>query len=206
MSEEAHRANDAGNGFILQGDLNSWLGPKIIPCDERAQNKNGKLFEMFLKSNGLTVIKSLPICKGLATRTRLRQGVIVKSILDFYVVCQHVLSSVTEMTIDTDRKHIATNYSKIKNNGRAIDSDHLTTILKVNLKVTLEKPPKIVIYNFKGKEGKKKIKTNTTKTDDFSKCFMSNRPVELQDNDWIKTITTHCNRAFPKIRIRAKKH
>ena len=204
LSEEALRANDSGRGFILQGDLNSWLGPKIIPGDERIQNKNGRLFETFLNENNLTVINSLPICKGLTTRSRMRQGVNIKSILDFYVVCQRVLPSVTEMIIDSDRKHIITNYSKSKNGGKSVDSDHLTTLLKVNLKVSPEKPLKIEIYNFKDREGKEKFKINTTQTNEFSECFMSNKPVDSQANDWMKTLITHCNTAFPKIRIRAK--
>ena len=114
LREAATTASDTGKGFLLQGDLNSWLGPKIIPGDERIQNRNGKLFEIFLTENKLTVVNSLPICNGLTTRARMRKGVIVKSILDFYVVCQSVLSSVTEMTIDTDRRYIVTNFSKVK--------------------------------------------------------------------------------------------
>ena len=134
----------------------------------------------------------------------MRQGVNIKSILDFYVVCQRVLPSVTEMIIDSDRKHIITNYSKSKNGGKSVDSDHLTTLLKVNLKVSPLKPLKIEIFNFKDREGKEKFKTNTTQTNEFSECFMSNKPVDSQANDWMKTLITHCNTAFPKIRIRAR--
>ena len=45
LDEEAKRAEEEGKGFILQGDLNAWLGNKLLPGDPRAQNKNGKLFE-----------------------------------------------------------------------------------------------------------------------------------------------------------------
>ena len=44
LGEEAVRAKEEGKGFIVQGDLNAWLGPNIIPGDKRPQNKNGKLF------------------------------------------------------------------------------------------------------------------------------------------------------------------
>ena len=47
-----------GKGFILQGDLNSWLGNKIIPIDPRKQNENGKLMEAFLLRNHLAVVNS----------------------------------------------------------------------------------------------------------------------------------------------------
>lgn len=95
LSEEATRASNEGKGFVLQGDLNSWLGSKIIPGDVREQNRNGKLFETFLTTNNLTVVNALPLCKGVTTRSRTINGSMSKSVLDFYVVCQRVLPSVT---------------------------------------------------------------------------------------------------------------
>ena len=38
LSEEAHRSSAQGKGFILQGDLNAWLGPDLIPGDCHEQN------------------------------------------------------------------------------------------------------------------------------------------------------------------------
>ena len=64
------RSDNEGKGFILQGDLNAWLGKKIIKNDPRDQNKNGKLMEDFVERNELTVVNSLSICKGLITRSR----------------------------------------------------------------------------------------------------------------------------------------
>ena len=69
---------------------------------------------------------------------RMRQGTLIKRVLDYYVVCQRVLVSVVEMQIDNDRKYSLTNFSKIKRGCNATDSDHLTTILKVNLNVIPE--------------------------------------------------------------------
>ena len=150
MTEEAERAKNEGRGFILQGDMNSWLGLKIIPDDTREQNKNGKMFEAFLKSNKLTVVNSLPLCKGLTTRERMRQGVMVKIVLDFYVVCQNVLTSVTDMEVDNDRKYRLTNYKKkVRTEEKAVDTDLMTTILRVNMKVVPEKPKNIEIFDFK---------------------------------------------------------
>ena len=54
LDEEAKRADEDGKGFILQGDLNAWLGNKHIPNDPREQNKNGKFMESFLKHNDLS--------------------------------------------------------------------------------------------------------------------------------------------------------
>ena len=74
LDKEAKRADLEGKGFILQGDLNSWLGNKIIPNDSRKQNENGKLMEAFLLRNHLTVVNSLSLCKGVFTRIQKTSG------------------------------------------------------------------------------------------------------------------------------------
>ena len=89
--------------------------------DKREQNKNGKMFEEFLNTNKLTVVNALPICKGVNTRVTKRKGKLVQSVLDFYVVCQHVLQSVVEMEIDVDRKYNVTNFNKVRKGGKATD-------------------------------------------------------------------------------------
>ena len=204
LTEVAVEVKKEGKGFLLQGDMNAWLGSKIIKGDNREQNRNGKLFEAFLNINNLTVVNSLPLCKGVITRQRMRQGKLVKSVLDFYVVCQCVLASVVEMKIDNDRKHILTNFSKVKKGGSVVDSDHMTTILKVNLNVIPEKPKSMVMYNFRDPKGQNTFKTNTTNTTDFSKCFMTDSTVDCQADNWMKLLMTHCAMAFPKIGIRSK--
>ena len=70
ISEQAQEARACGQGFVLQGDLNSWLGSNELPGDLRDQNKNGKLFQTFLEQNNLICVNSLPFTKGLITRSR----------------------------------------------------------------------------------------------------------------------------------------
>ena len=139
LHNEAQRAESNGKGFLLQGDMNSWLGPKIIPGDKRAQNKNGKMFEDFIKTNNLIVLNSLPFCKGLTTRARKYNGKLVESTIDFYVVCQHVLPFVTRMEIDSDKKYILTNYNNVRYGGKSIDADHSTMVVELSITVTPEK-------------------------------------------------------------------
>ena len=45
LSEQAHRASTCGKGFILQGDLNAWLGSDLLLGDQKPQNQNGRLFQ-----------------------------------------------------------------------------------------------------------------------------------------------------------------
>ena len=38
LNDEAKKAKSYGKGYVLQGDLNSWLGPNILPHDVHKQN------------------------------------------------------------------------------------------------------------------------------------------------------------------------
>ena len=85
MDNEVIEARKSGSGLIIQMDGNLWAGNKIVPNDPRPQNRNGQLFEQFLKRNpNLNVVNSLNICKGLITRRRYRNQNIEESVLDFF--------------------------------------------------------------------------------------------------------------------------
>ena len=109
LEEDAIRANIEGRGFIIQGDLNAWLGNKFIPNDPRPQNENGKLMEAFIVRNQLTVVNALSVCKGIFTRIRKTKNTLEKGILDFFLVCKRLLPYITSMTIDEDKQFIPTN-------------------------------------------------------------------------------------------------
>ena len=74
MEEECERAKTEGNGFLLQGDLNAWLGPDVLPGDKKQQNQNGKQLVKFVESNKLVIVNCLPICQGTTTWSRMRKG------------------------------------------------------------------------------------------------------------------------------------
>ena len=83
LEEDVNRAKIEGKGYILQGDLNAWLGKNVIQNDPRPQNTNGKCMEDFLKQNRLTVVNGLELCNGVFTRIRKRKNIVEKSVLDF---------------------------------------------------------------------------------------------------------------------------
>ena len=102
--------------------------------DPRKQNNNGKLFQQFLsRQPHLTVVNSLPLCEGLITRSRVKEGEAEKSILDFFVVCSRVLPHITRMVVDEKKEYILTNYKNAQKGGKAIDSDHFTEYMDVDL-------------------------------------------------------------------------
>ena len=201
FDEECERAKKEGNGFILQGDLNSWLGPEILPGDTKHQNQNGKLFVNFVESNQLTIVNTLSICKGTKTWFRIRQGVQLSSTIDFFVVCECVLPYIQEMIIDNDQKHPITNF---RNRIKITQGDHIPMTLKVNLKVKPEKPEKIEILNYRDQNAQVKFKENTSKTNDFTSCLEGEMSVSKKIENWKHMLDKHCKKAFPTIRIRKK--
>ena len=104
IEEEVETARKKEQGFILHFDGNLWAGSDIIPGDPRKQNRNGKMFQEFLARNtNLVVVNSLPICKGLITRKRMKGDKEEKSVLDFFIVCTRVLPHVKNMVIDEEK-------------------------------------------------------------------------------------------------------
>ena len=115
LDEDVFLAEQAEAGFILHFDGNLWAGNKIIPGDPRPQNYNGKMFQNFLERNPhLNVVNALPNCEGIITRSRLREGMLEESVLDFFVICNKVLPFFSKMVIDQRKKHILTNYQRVK--------------------------------------------------------------------------------------------
>ena len=149
LDNVAGSARHVGKGFILQGDLNARLGPIMIKGDPNPQNENVKLFQQFLTRHPhLTVLNSLDLCKGLITRVRkLCTGKVEKSVLDFFVVCSYVLTHVTEMIVDEEMKYAMTNNTQVSKGGKAVDSDHMTTMANFKLKIVPHKVPKETFYN-----------------------------------------------------------
>ena len=54
-----------------------------VRCDPRKKNRNGKMFKEFLTKNPhLRVVNALPLCRGLVTRSKLRNRKLEESVLD----------------------------------------------------------------------------------------------------------------------------
>ena len=202
LDEEYNQAKKEGHGFLLQGDLNSRLGPKYISSDKKDPNENGKMFAQFVESNKLTIVNSLDICKGSTTWAKIRNGKKLKSTIDFFVVCERMLPYVKQMVIDNHKNHKIAHFHNVKKGGKPIDSDHFPMWLEIELKVSPEKPEKTEIQNFKDTEGQKKFKTNTNETHEFTTCTESDGNFTLKTDKWKQLLNEHCRKAFKKIRIR----
>ena len=207
LEEEVSNAEESDAGFVLHMDGNLWAGDDIIPGDPRKQNRNGKKFQNFLEHHpNLTVVNSLPLCKGLITRSRNKDGKYENSVLDFFVVCNRVLPYVIEMKIDEEKEHVLTNYKRVKVDGKATDSDHNTLYMDLDFEIEDSNPKRKEIFNFKSKEGQEKFKQLTSGNEKFTKCFQTNAPLKIQIENWREALRSACKEAFPKIRIKKRKN
>ena len=206
LNEEVELAQNSNAGLIIQFDGNLWAGQSIIPGDPRPQNRNGKLFEEFLHKNPhLSVVNSLPLCEGLITRRRLKNGVPEESVLDFFIVCPRILPHITKMVVDEENKFVLTNYKTARQKGRAVDSDHKTLYLDLDLQIKNEKPIRREIFNFKDQKSQAAFKIQTSNTDDFTECFKNDLPILEQIESWRKVLKSYCSRTFKKIRVTGRK-
>ena len=205
LEEEVVFAEQSGAGFILHFDGNLWAGSGIVPGDPRRQNRNGRMFNEFLDQHpNLHVVNALEICEGLITRRRIKDGSVEESILDFFIVCSKVLPFVKRMVIDHEKKYILTNYRQVGKGGKAIDSDHFTEFMDLDIEIEAERPERVEIFNFKEEEAQAKFKYLTSDTKDFTDCFKDETPLLKQIKKWREVLKTYCTKAYKKIRIRKK--
>ena len=204
LSEQANRVKLCGNGFILQGDLNAWLGSGVIKGDSREQNRNGKLFSTFLGENNLKCVSSMDLTEGVVTRIRNCLGTLENGTIDFYVVCERVVPHVIYMKIDSDNKHTLTNFHAVKETGKATQSDHNPLLMEVQLKFPPTKKVPVKVFNFKDKHSQKIFREITSETKAFTNCFINVQLVLKQTERWINTLKTHCKKVFKIIRIRTR--
>ena len=85
------------------------------------------------------------------------------------------------MVIDEKRKYILTNYKPARKGEKAINSDHFTEYLDIDLKIKPTKPVRKEIFNFQCRESKDAFKDRTSNTDDLSKCFEGKEPLLKQN-------------------------
>ena len=148
------------------------------------------------------MVNSLEICEGIITRSRVKNGTKELSVLDFFIVCDRVLPFVQRMVIDEKKEFILTNYQNVRRGGHAVDSDHFTQILDLDLDFVSEKPKRVEVFNFKDKEAQSIFQKLTSETSEFSNCFSDKTPLLSQIEKWRRPLETFCKKSFKKIRIK----
>ena len=109
------------------------------------------------------------------------------------------------MYIDEKNKYVLTNYKAATQKGNAIDSDHKTEYMDLDLKIIREKPKTREVFNFRDKKAQERFKSKTSETEEFPKCFENNLPVLKQVDSWRKVLKNYCSKSLKKIRITGRK-
>ena len=117
INTEVANSKKDGASTIIQMDGNLRAGNQIISNDTKPRNQNGNRFEDFLLTNPnyLTVVNATNLCEGVFTRVRN----LSKNIIDFYVVCDQILTLVTKMKVDENGEYQISRYK-----GRVVHTDH----------------------------------------------------------------------------------
>ena len=89
-----------------------------------------------------------------------------------------------------------------KHSSKAIDSDHNTMYMDLELKIENLKIEREELFNFKNIKGQETFQQITSNTTDFSKCFQNGLPLSKQINNWLQVLNAYSRRAFKKIRIK----
>ena len=109
------------------------------------------------------------------------------------------------MVVDEENKFVLTNYKTARQKGRAVDSDHKTLYLDLDLQIINEKPIRRELFNFKDQKSQAAFKIQTSKTEDFTEFFKNDQSVFEQIESWRKILKSYCARAFKKIRVTGRK-
>ena len=109
------------------------------------------------------------------------------------------------MVIDEPKNYILTNYQSARYGKAAIDSDHFTQYVDIDLKLISEKPEREEFFNFKDEKSQNVFHRVTSETEEFTKCFQDKNPMNVKIEEWRKVLNLNCKKAFKKIRIRRKK-
>lgn len=124
------------------------------------------------------------------------------SVLDFFVVCDKILPFIKSMVIDEQRAHVLTNFHPSKLRGKAIESDHNTEIMELELCYQKRKQERTELFNFKNEECQKAFFNLTSETTKLSECFQDDdQPFEKQARKWEKTLDDIFHQTFKKIRV-----
>ena len=199
LHQEVIDAEETGCAVIIQMDGNLHAGETIIPNDPNPINKNGRLFSTFLGNNpSINLLNSSEKCEGPITRSRKKGNKIEEAVLDFVLVSEELEPFVKTMKIDEERSVPLTSYL----NKRAVNSDHFTTIVEMDINFRKQKKERLEQFNFKSTEGLETYKYILENEDNLVKSLEAGEDLETQTVSWFSELNKIFSRSFKIIRIR----
>ena len=153
-------------------DANAKVGERIIKGDPHHTSSNGKIMLDIMERQNMIIANSLDICRGTITRERVFEKKAEKSVIDYIVISEDLLTYLVEMTIDEARVDVLSRFVKTRNGNRTVKSDH--NILRSRFSITFTRKKRSVrkeYFQFKNESSRAKFLEETNSTTKFSSCF-----------------------------------
>ena len=154
--------------IIIQMDANAKLGCEIIKNDPHKLSYNGSLLSEIISRQNLAILNANVMCEGVITRHRKTINSDEKSVIDYILVCDFLVSYLQRILIDEERNHVLTKYKK----SAQSESDHNLMFAKFTIEYSrLDTKTKREIFNFRNKQCQQTFFEVTDITKKLSSCF-----------------------------------
>ena len=144
---------------------------------------------------------SLSQCKGLITRSKVKNNVLEESSIDMVIMSKRLKEKLIEMKIDEKKELIVANFKK----GKVIETDHNTITAKFNLNMHNKDKHKEVIINYNDAEAMIKFKEESSIEGKFTNIFKTNQTLEEQIINFNKKLLETIRKCFKTIRMKVVK-
>ena len=140
LSIEVEKTLHANEKPIIVGDFNAKLvSEEGNPVPD---SPNGGLLHQVLSRYQLQVMNFSAKCSGKWTWSRVVEGVLQRSVLDYFITDSDMEVSVLKMDIDEEKIHCPFHIEKVKGGQKLTYSDHSPIIVDLNILHTRKNPAK----------------------------------------------------------------
>ena len=133
---------------------------------------------------------------GAITQSRIVNRKEENSIIDFILTCDKVLPFSEYMYIDENRKFAMANFSQKKKGQIAKLSDHNLIYADFNFKFKPLIQQRKHIFKFDDPISLQRFKMLTSRTEEFTNCFINNKPFNEQIKSWKRVLKKFLNICF----------
>ena len=202
IEEQIIRSYLAGCEVIVAEDANAKLGPDTIPNDPHITSENGKLLNGMIRRQNLTLVNASYKCEGgPITRSRIVDGRIEESCIDFILLSPKIGELLVNALIDKKRVYALTKYCTTKGNPSVKKSDHYSLIAHFKIKENISIPIRREIFKLRDDNGLCRFKEMTTNNAKLRNLFLEDMNVEDRCNKWYKLISKLMHQCFKKVKI-----
>ena len=184
---------------IIQTDANAKVGKSELANDPHDTSNNGRILLEMTRRQNLTIGNTLSKCKGLITRERKTVDKTERSVIDFILICEDLKEYLEQITIDDERVHVLTKYTK-KGNIKVSDHNVMLGLFNLEFNRNIARPRK-EFFNFKDKDNQEASFKETNTSTKLSSSFSQGKSFAHNAQLFLKNLNSTFYKCFKKIRI-----